>query len=494
MDEKNKFSRLLDHLMSTVGLKNAALAQALQYDVSYISKWISGRVLPTEKSADKIMREISRCIVRSLNADTRQTLYIAYNVDTDENLEAALTNDLQLAYAQSRVTPHNTVSNNAPVEHYPEMSFLQFVSIINEPAANESTEMDIAMLFDVLSMNHEYRMGIAEIDAGQKADSMRDYPNIHFSVLINLGLGQRNFIYDTVFLINMLYSLSQVNLKVYEDDRAYGKYIFAVKNRSMLSGMSLDSRTCLSVTRSGNPDHATRMYHQIRSLCTRERLLFRKASMSELLNSHRYIQFLLGGNLRWLMGHMTEYFLPDDLFSRLLDRSYEQDSWNTEKETVQQMHDLTRRVLEETPLRFLVYASALQAFAVTGELDFFDHKLTLTPEERLEYLQELSRLLKDHHLIKIKIISDELVPDYKYPLTSCLLMSDDMQWLRLGRHNYHNNIVLLNNSAVREMFFRFFEAVWSESPDVVQEDPTSIADTLRRTTQMVQLLVADTNQ
>ena len=36
--EKNRFSQILEQLMNLAEIKNAALAKALQYDVSYISK------------------------------------------------------------------------------------------------------------------------------------------------------------------------------------------------------------------------------------------------------------------------------------------------------------------------------------------------------------------------------------------------------------------------------------------------------------------------
>ena len=41
MKDKNRFSVLLKHLTSMANLKNYALAKSLQYDESYISKWIS---------------------------------------------------------------------------------------------------------------------------------------------------------------------------------------------------------------------------------------------------------------------------------------------------------------------------------------------------------------------------------------------------------------------------------------------------------------------
>lgn len=65
MEKKNRFSILLERLMGTVNLKNATLAAELQYDVSYISKWINGKTLPSEKSVAQILHVISDYIVES---------------------------------------------------------------------------------------------------------------------------------------------------------------------------------------------------------------------------------------------------------------------------------------------------------------------------------------------------------------------------------------------------------------------------------------------
>ena len=44
MEDKNRFSILLEHLLEVAEVKNYTLAKRLQYDVSYISKWVSGRM------------------------------------------------------------------------------------------------------------------------------------------------------------------------------------------------------------------------------------------------------------------------------------------------------------------------------------------------------------------------------------------------------------------------------------------------------------------
>lgn len=47
----------------------------MQYDESYISKWISGKSLPTEKNHEIILQNISQCIVEALTDDNRDTFF-----------------------------------------------------------------------------------------------------------------------------------------------------------------------------------------------------------------------------------------------------------------------------------------------------------------------------------------------------------------------------------------------------------------------------------
>ena len=54
LEEKNRFSRLLEFLINTAQIKNYVLAQELQYDVSYISKWVNGKLIPSEKTEKKV--------------------------------------------------------------------------------------------------------------------------------------------------------------------------------------------------------------------------------------------------------------------------------------------------------------------------------------------------------------------------------------------------------------------------------------------------------
>lgn len=82
MKDKNRFSILLEHLMAIAELKNSILAKAVQYDDSYISKWISGKLLPTEKNHENTLQAISHCIVEALSEESTAQLLQEYRYRT----------------------------------------------------------------------------------------------------------------------------------------------------------------------------------------------------------------------------------------------------------------------------------------------------------------------------------------------------------------------------------------------------------------------------
>ena len=94
MDDKNRFSILLEHLLEVAEVKNYTLAKRLQYDVSYISKWVSGRMLPAKKTEKRVMEGISACVVDEATDDGRDLLLREYSVSIPSDLKAAIYDNL----------------------------------------------------------------------------------------------------------------------------------------------------------------------------------------------------------------------------------------------------------------------------------------------------------------------------------------------------------------------------------------------------------------
>lgn len=488
MEEKNRFSILLEQLMLMAELKNYTLAQNLQYDVSYISKWVSGKMLPSEKCSKEVMKRISHCVVDALDEKTLHNLYEDYSVYQSDELKVAIYDKLVSEYNYVKGLKKTYGSEIAPkVSFFSEMTLPQFVKQMKHPALRNVKSLDVVSIMDILTIEREYRLAIAQIENTQLIID-RDYPAVHFSMLINLEIGERDYVYDTVFIVNMLTNFTHIDFQIYGAKEAYGKIVFATKNEYAISGMLLDSKHCMAVTVCEEPKDANVLYHQVKSLCNREMLLFRRATMIDLIRHHDYIQSMLSTNIQWLLSHMTEHFLPDDLFEEALEQSYTEDEWTIGKEEMRKTHLLTKNILEESAICIMLYENALTDFVVSGELDFYNHKVHLSANQRLRYIKNVIALMDKNDTMQVKLIYGRFVTDFQYGANPCIFLSDVTCYLRLNNEYYHNNIEVLNGITIKELFRKFYHEVWNEHKEVVIEDKWIVCDKLRHILQSIELI------
>ena len=84
------FGQLLEKLLYLSNQKKSVLAKKLGYDISYISKWIKGRNLPTQKNISNICEITSEFIVESLNPISKQELKRYFEIEVEIKDDAGL--------------------------------------------------------------------------------------------------------------------------------------------------------------------------------------------------------------------------------------------------------------------------------------------------------------------------------------------------------------------------------------------------------------------
>ncbi|MDO4173543.1 MAG: hypothetical protein Q4D42_02150 [Eubacteriales bacterium] len=486
MEEKNRFGKLLDQMMSAVDMKNYTLSKALKYDVSYISKWVNGHILPSEKTAEQIIGNIIRCIISSANEGQKQMFLQDYQVHNEQELEAAMYDHLKCEYDYARIQQKSqNAANTSYFVYYPELSLAQFIVRQNHPVLRRVSSLNIMASMDLLSMEHEYRLHIVSVQHEWAHPSLT-FPNVHFSLSIDIERWAEHIIYDTIFLLNLLSSCMHIDFKLYGSSHSRGHLLFAVEKDFSIAGLLMDQRRCLSVVVSEDPDTAQIMYENIKHFCVRENLLFRKTTIAHMIQKNGYLQTLLGQNNCWLMGRLTEHFLPDDLFEELLESVWEQLENNRElhnKEELKKLHMLTCNMLETVPLRVLVYETAFQDMIVNRQIDFFNQKITLTETQCKRYLQHLFGLVKHQPTFQFRLIQGQFVSDYRYVTSQCLFLNDAVSYLYLDNESSGTVVLVANRSDVKERLKAFFEEIWSEKTDCIicgtEDIHAYLDDTLR---------------
>lgn len=491
MKEKNRFSILLEHLLSMANIKNYILAQNLKYDESYISKWTSGKLLPTEKNYEKILQNISHCIVDSLTEDTIRSFYLEYQLYNKKDLEQAIYDHLETEYNYVRELKTSTGSEIASkITCYPELTLAQFISKMKHPSLRKVPDLDVCAIIDIMHLDVNYQLMIADIN-GVDSEEQLKFPGVHFSMFIAMENLVKDHTYTAVFLLNMLTNLSNINFDLYGGKQALGKIIFTVKDAYSISGMLIDKSHCLAVTTSEEPEIANSLHRKIKTLCNKETLLIRKTNAAEMMQNYEYEQSVFSLNQRWLIGHPTEHFLPDDLHAELVER-YCKDMRPEELQKLNKLHALTKRVIENSPIRLLVHETAFTSFTVTGMLDFYGYKIQLDSEQRLRYMKHLYTLLTNKYHLEMKTIRGGLITDFQHIPDPTLFLSDSFCYLRLETTTPLYNICVPNKVIINNIFREFFDDIWNGEHYDAVENGNSLVTLIQHAIMSIEIM-SETN-
>lgn len=249
----------------------------------------------------------------------------------------------------------------------------------------------------------------------------------------------------------------------------------------------MDFNRCMAVTVSSDAENSNPMYHSIRDLCTREMLLYRSTTMQKMIDGKYYVRAILAVNQKWVVGHLTEHFLPDDLFEELLEQVKEQ--YDEEQEQrIRYLHTLTNKMMETTNISVILHSIALANLAVDGELDFFDHPMHLSLQQRKRCLQYILELCTQRENFNVKLVYGCLVADFQYAETQCIFLSDTICYVRLHTENRKNNLAVFHHPDMKIIFLRFFEHMWSKKRKVIREETEEICAFIQEAIQRVDIL------
>lgn len=425
------FASELKNILSKTEIKSSTIAEAVQYDGSYISKWLSGRISPSERYINKIAAQIAQCVVAESSATSIIDLCEAYNTNPD-GLENTIMERLSSAYRGENKTVQEI--------RFQADSILLLV-IKSIPWSGKTT-----VIADLFAMEHESRLLFAGIHNGRFVD--RGLPVIKMVVNVN---SITDPVYDPIFLVHMLTAHSSANIGLFHNPFAADKLLYA-DEKQFVSAILTDDSHCISVTKQENPVAATQLRHNLNIYCTQETILVQR--VDSLFNEHLYMHSLLSSDHQWLTGHFTEQMIPQDLYAELCE--------GQDNVELYRIGGLLQKCLPE----LLVYRSAFSKLIISGELDFFNQKVILTPEQQMKSVIYV-RGLADRGCVRI--VDGGFSTDFQYITDPCVFISDTVVYLRLENGKYEKNLLNITDKKLKAVYKAFFRKVWDENPLVIRE-------------------------
>ncbi|MCD8230277.1 MAG: hypothetical protein LUD14_00345 [Clostridiales bacterium] len=488
MEEKNRFSKLLEQLMTEAEVKNYTLAQELQYDVSYISKWISGRMMPAEKTERRVLGGICHCIVSSASEEGLLELMTDYSIDNPEQLELAIYDHLSAEYNYVRSQEKNAnASIGEKTLYYPELSMSQYMEKKQHPVLRRVKSLDVIALVDLMALDHENRQSFISMEGGNvSVKTEHTYPDVRYSVIIDLSGKNWDDIYDTLFLIHTMATSQHINFQIYSNIRACGRAVFVVNNDFLLCGMLNENNRCISVVVSEDSKSCSTIYENLKGMLHQDAALFQKVSVRDMIENRGYMYSLIASNKRWLLGHMTEAFLPEDLFEAMLEQASALDSTISDnQDAIRKLYTLNKNIMDVSELRVMIYESAWSEWVIYDQLDFYGKMLSVSQEQKCEYLKSFLEFCESHKNVEVRMVSGTFVPDLLYADHQSVFLSDKVTYLRLDSGRRQMSVV--TRSDMKAIMDRFYDAAWEYREGLVVSDWEAIRGSILHTINMIQI-------
>ena len=473
------FGGQLEELMIFTGVKNTHIAKELNYDTSYISKWVTGKSLPSKKNIENILSVISDVLVSQSDETIIPNLLVRFNARNKIELQDNICSYLRNSYYDTSGEMNERIyMNNSALTVNPQGLFPLLGDYAKSLTGKEN--VSIAVMADILSLDPVSRLTLAGI-TNQHFALTKLRPDLKIDYIVDISSLDGTCVYNILLLIHMTTCFSLADFELYQHDSSKGKLLLTVDEEFTSASLLTDNLQFICTTTTKDVKTSHQMYQMALTHADPDKKIFFKTNMKELLLSHQYIQTLLSQNTRWLIGHITEQFISPELFTRLSEQFFDNEMMLEAKRA----YYLTANAIQTNQIQIMVYGLALMQFALSGELDFFNNKVILSPDElqhEFEYLQLLFAKIDNNHL---RMINEGFSDDFTYITNPHFCLSSSIGYLRLENKHYTNNLLLIRDEHMQKSLDVFFNTIWNYDSSIVISSKETIdqrLDTLIKAT------------
>ena len=466
---KNVFSEKLKELIHLSGIKQQSIAQATGYDLSYISKWIGGKMLPSEKTIETTVEIIARSI--SLEAG-KDTSWIAerYGEPQGKTASELIKIELLEAYNISKGTQKNLAT------YHVSLSSKQFYKSIYDLI---DTSDSASLIIDLFAMDRESRQILIGLEDGYYKKEQYDSKKKVSLVISTTNCDE--IIYDAVSLIHLITVFSRFDFNLINGTIASGKAV-AVSTNKIVSGFIIEnSSKVFSVSISNAINSGVEIQNEFTRMAQKIGSVYLKKDMVSFANCKDYLKSMLSTNIRWVQGHITELIMPADLYEKLLASIK-----GVNKDEAERIYMFSKNIIEQDSTNILMYETALSDLVATGEVDFYNNKIVLSPEEIEAYI---CFLIKIFETCNVQLISAPLFPEFRHAYSPCLYISDSICYIRIENAYGSDNILEITDMDVRMLFENFYSDVTDKRRDVIIKDKSVILQRLEHYKRMAHIAV-----
>lgn len=460
----NPYAEVLKQLLQYTETKYTTLSQAIDYDMSYISKWVNGARLPASRHADRIHEDMARFFANTAKkqhqeGDLKRIFSFA---DDGQDLAFHLYDLLSRAYRQAQTRKGKSESRDQAIHFYAGRAdcHTALCQLLHQYLEGLQSQGMLVMTgqFHVLDQN-----GIWQL--------LEECHNDRWSCDVHLGLKMDVFADHMPQAASSLYQcldhLLTYNFTMHEIDHESYRNIIVLKDAfAYLYYVDGDDYIdmCLTIT---DPAQVREIYKKCCAYMMVQPVLMEpRQSLGMEKFGYRDI-FFTSNNYLFFLTNGLEFLLPDEVYTSLCQLIDEGKYPNATKEWVRRIQYIWYRIIEQGRMKIIMPKNSIIRYLETGCFYLTDMNYQMTPDERKAQLNLIVEKMKQNPAITYGI----LLPasgESSYTNFSNLAFYGNHTSAFFKKNTHHilpqtKPIYLLNNSQLIGCMHDFFDGL-SHSP------------------------------
>lgn len=382
-------------LVDLTNTKLSTIAFTLGYDISYISKWNSGRKLPSSKNIYTINRKLSTLFAKVIvEEDKIEEFFLAFNLnnkeiltkDSKKALEVLIYKLLNEAYMNSNQDlPMDKVSNTNLI--FKNSSIYKELKEILEKTLGKKKKVDIWATFDI---NSHFAQILLQV--GKNLDKDVEF-NLHL-------LCKKEDLEDFDILKNITDN-SRINIELYEDPGLDYNFILV---RDTAYFILREEAAFSFLTHGEELDTLFEITSFIMGLFKGLNKIIVFSQPEELAKSSYRKYFYSDSDFLFLSNYGFEFLLPNQIIDRIIQKI--DDEKDFKKAEAENIKLLWEELFADAEINFLTTRTGLLKYFETGEIYYCSIRAKLSIEEIEAHLNNIISVMKKNKNINFYIIKD----------------------------------------------------------------------------------------
>lgn len=405
------YKDLLNYFIKLTNIKVGFLAKYLNYDISYISKWIHGKRRPSRNNIIEINKKLAKIFAQNIKENNLLNTVVndlSFTLVTSGNenlilasLEKNIYDYLNLSYEnkleiQKKPTNKeiNYIIGQTEIENY-------LVRIFRYIFTNRKDDMDIWINISILSGFSKFLINL-----------ITNYMNEGQSININFLYSRKYIINDVRNIFKTIEKYPNINFEIYENNTIESLSFISI-DKYFFADISFKEDSMLTMTYSFDPMLANKFsIMATKYLNESNKIISMTKSPISVTSDFLTSFYTKGSRYNVLLNYGLEYMIPDYLIEQIALLN----SLNTNTQIFfHKVNEILEDFFEISDVNILIPENILKKCLKEGYCYFYTYKFRLNSDLSNQYIENIIKILKENPKFRIYLINeDEIYDEFPY--------------------------------------------------------------------------------